>query len=78
MPLNPKDTWYVMVRRSPEGTRTTTHSRSKTFQTEAEAKRFARLKIAEDRSVNAGTINPFSPRRTIAAAEIHRWLEAEA
>jgi hypothetical protein len=80
MALNPKDTWYVAF----DGPRTTTPGKravpriTKTFQTEGDAKEFARLKLAEGRTVNAGTINPYVPKRTVAAAEIHRWLQAEA
>jgi hypothetical protein len=79
MAFNRKHTWYVAFgppHRSPEnraGQRIT-----ETFQTEAEAKQFARLKVAEGRTVNAGTINPHLPRRTIAAADIHGWLDPEA
>ena len=51
------------------------HALRKYFETEAEAKRFARLKLAEGRTVNAGTINPHVPRQWISAADIHRWLK---
>jgi hypothetical protein len=70
-------TWYVtyevprsatsVKRRSPRSTRT--------FETEAEAKTFARKKFEEGLIVNAGTINPYSPRRAIASGSIPCWLE---
>jgi hypothetical protein len=79
MALNPKNTWYVSFNTPPPGTpRYREVLRiTKTFQTEAEAKKFARLKLAEGRIVIAGTINPHVPKRTIATAEIYRWLEMD-
>ena len=74
MALNPKNTWYVSFNTPPPGT---PGRITKTFQTEAEAKKFARLKLAEGRTVIAGTINPHVPKRTIATAEIYRWLEMD-
>ena len=50
---------------------------TETFTNELEAKEFARLKLAEGRTVNAGTINPHVPRQWVAAVEIHRWLETD-
>jgi hypothetical protein len=38
---------------------------SKAFETEAEAKNFARIKFAEG---NAGTINPYSPRQAVVSS----------
>ena len=45
------------------------------FESEADAKAFARTKFEEGLIVNAGTINPHSPRRAIASGSIPRWLE---
>ena len=69
--------WYVtyevprsgtaIKRRSPRSTRR--------FETEAEAKTFARKKFEKGLIVNAGTINPSSPRRAIASDSIPGWLE---
>ena len=70
-------TWYVtfevhkrgtlLRRRSPRATRT--------FETEAEAKDFARAKFNEGLIVHAGTIIPHSPRRTIPSSDIPGWLD---
>ena len=70
-------TWYVtyevprsgtsVKRRSPRSTRT--------FETEAEAKIFAREKFDEGLIVSAGTINPHTPRRAIASGRIPCWIE---
>jgi len=71
--------WYVtfqvrkrgtlLKRRSPRATRT--------FETEAEAKDFARAKFNEGLIVYAGTIIPHRPRRTIPSIDIPAWLDAE-
>jgi hypothetical protein len=70
-------TWYVTfelrkrgglpARRSPRATRT--------FDTETEAKNFARAKFNEGLIVYAGTINPHSPRQVIPSSSIPFWLE---
>jgi hypothetical protein len=71
--------WYVtfqvhkrgtlLKRRSPRATRT--------FETEAEAKDFARTKFNEGLIVYAGTIIPHRPRRTISSSDIPAWLDTE-
>ena len=53
--------------RSPRSTRT--------FETEAEAKNFARAKLAEGVMVYAGTLRPHSHRRSIPWIGITYWLE---
>ena len=70
-------TWYVtfevprtgalVQRRNPRLT--------KTFETEAEARDFARAKFDGGLIVTAGTINPHLPRRAIPSEEIPAWLE---
>src|ERR1700742_5158319 len=69
-------TWFVTFvapkrgvlpkRRSPRITRT--------FETEAEAKDFARERFNEGLSVHAGTPNPSSPRQLIGSGDIPSWL----
>jgi hypothetical protein len=71
-------TWYVtfevpkngtlLLRRNPRLT--------KTFETEAEAKDFARTKFKSGLVVTAGTIIPHLPRRAIPSEEIPAWLES--
>jgi hypothetical protein len=46
-----------------------------TFRTEQEAKAFARAKLAESLNINAGTINPHLPKRTISSAQLLDWLD---
>jgi hypothetical protein len=45
-----------------------------TFQTEAEAKDFARTKFHDGLMVFAGTINPYSPKALISSRELPHWL----
>jgi hypothetical protein len=49
---------------------------TKTFDTEAEARDFARTKFEDGLIVTAGTINPHLPRRAIPSEEIPAWLES--
>ena len=70
-------TWYVTFevqkrgvlprRRSPRATRR--------FETEKEARDFARAKLNEGLTVYAGTINPHLPRQLIPSKRIPSWLE---
>ena len=69
-------TWYVtfevhkggtsLKRRSPRSTRI--------FETEKEAKEFARAKLDQGLIVYAGTLNPHLPRRTIPSNDVLCWL----
>jgi hypothetical protein len=71
--------WYVTFevhkrgvlpkRRSPRLTRT--------FETESEAKNFARAKLREGLIVFAGTINPYVPRQLITSHHIAAWVAEE-
>jgi hypothetical protein len=66
-------TWYVSFD-LPRGRRT--HIRAtETFPNEQEAKNFARAKLVDTPNVTAGTLNPYLPKRTIAATQILKWLE---
>jgi len=70
-------TWYVTFevqkrgvlprRRSPRATRR--------FETEKEARDFARARFNEGLTVYAGTINPHLPRQLISSRSIPSWLE---
>ena len=44
------------------------------FPTEADAKNFARSKLAEADDIAAGTLNPHLPKRVIGPASIAEWL----
>jgi hypothetical protein len=45
-----------------------------TFRNEQDARAFARARLAEGSNVNAGTLNPHLPKRTITSLEILDWL----
>ena len=48
---------------------------TQTFETETEAKDFARAKFDDGLVVTAGTIIPHLPRRAIPSGSIPSWLE---
>lgn len=48
-----------------------------TFETEAEARDFARAKLQEGLIVFAGTINPHAPRKLIPSHDIVAWVAEE-
>ena len=71
-------TWYVTVEVRPGVLpRPRSPRLTSTFETEAEAKNFARTKLREGRIVFAGTINPFTPRRTVPSHVIATWVADE-
>jgi hypothetical protein len=71
--------WYVTFEVQKRGlsTRRRSPRATKTFETEAEAKDFARARFNEGLIVHAGTINPHLPRRTIPSSDIPGWLGDE-
>jgi hypothetical protein len=70
--------WYVTfeVPKSGSLVRRRSPRLTKTFETEADAREFARTKFDEGLIVTAGTINPHIPRRAIPSADIPGWLAA--
>jgi hypothetical protein len=50
---------------------------TKTFKSEIDAKVFAREIVAKGWSATAGTLNPYQPKRTIAAAQIEDWINLD-
>ena len=71
-----KHKWYVsfecnepLLGKRPQARAT------ETFRDEAAAKKYARAKLAEGSSVNAGTLNPHLPKRTITSRQILDWLK---
>jgi hypothetical protein len=69
--------WYVTFEVHKRGTsqRRRSPRATKTFETEREAKEFARAKFNEGLIVHAGTINPHLPRRTIPSGDVPGWLD---
>ena len=71
-------TWYVTVEVRPGVLpRPRSPRLTSTFETESEAKNFARTKLREGRMAFAGTINPFTPRRTVPSHDIAAWMADE-
>ena len=70
-------TWYVTFEVQKRGTLPKRRSprETRTFESEAEARTFAREKFNEGLIVFAGTLNPFLPRRLIPSSEIPAWIE---
>jgi hypothetical protein len=68
-----KGSWYVSFE-LPRGKRKQARA-TETFRSELEAKKFARAKLADALNVSAGTLNPHLPKRTIAPAQLLKWLE---
>jgi len=73
--------WYVTFeirKRSELSKNERSHRKTRTFATEAEAKRFAQQRFREGLVVFAGTINPYSPKRLILFPSIPDWLAGQA
>jgi hypothetical protein len=70
-----KGTWYVSFQSNElVGKRTHVIRGTEIFLNERDAKVFATAKLAEGSIVNAGTLNPHLPKRTIASMQILSWL----
>jgi len=72
-------TWYVtFIRKRGELSKKERSPRvTRTFATEAEAKRFARQRFRDGLVVYAGTINPHSPKRLIVFSAMPDWLAGQ-
>jgi hypothetical protein len=70
-------TWYVTFEVPRSGTLVQRRNPrlTKTFETEAEARDFARAKFEGGLIVTAGTINPHLPRKAVSSEGILAWLE---
>ena len=68
-------TWYVAFEQQMRKRGDTRARATETFPNEREAKKFARAKLVETQKVSAGTLNPHLPKRTIASAQMLKWLE---
>jgi len=45
-----------------------------TFRNEQDAKAFAKARLADSLNINAGTLNPHLPKRTISSKQLRDWL----
>jgi hypothetical protein len=69
-----KAIWYVTFRPKERQGKRVQASEGLSFQTEREAKAFARAKLADGLNVSAGTLNPHQPKRTISSIQLREWL----
>ena len=74
-PKRSKDTWYVSFEPKERVGKRSQARATETFRKEHDAKAFARAKVADGSNVNAGTINPHQPKRTITSTQVINWLE---
>jgi len=75
-PKRSKGTWYVSYECRDRLLRRRSQTRAtETFRNEQEARVFARARLAEGLNVNAGTLNPHLPKRTITSKQILDWLD---
>jgi hypothetical protein len=74
-PKRSKDAWYVSFEPQKRVGKRSQARATETFRNEQDAKAFARAKLAEGSNVNAGTLNPHRPKRTITSIHILDWLK---
>jgi hypothetical protein len=71
-------TWFVSYRRASRAVRSGHARTTDNFESEAEAKSFARTLPAQGSDPNAGTINPLMPKQFFGSAKIKDWLAEPA
>ena len=80
-PLSDSDIWYVSYRANIAARRGDGEHRSvratRRFKAEAEAKRFAEEMIKQGWSAIAGTLNPHTPKKTVASTQILDWISGK-
>jgi endonuclease YncB( thermonuclease family) len=76
--LTDSDIWYVSYRTNIAPKRDDRERRpvraTRKFKAEAEAKQFAQEMIKEGWSAIAGTLNPHTPKKTVASTQILDWI----
>jgi hypothetical protein len=72
------NTWFVSYRLQPRPVRAGHARTSKTFESEAEAKAFARGLPLAVCDITAGTINPHLPKKFYGSASILDWITDDA
>ena len=74
-PKKSKAKWYVSFeRKDRQPGRNHPLREANTFRNEQDAKAFARARLADGLNINAGTINPHLPKRTISSKQLRDWL----
>jgi hypothetical protein len=70
-----KHRWYVSCELKEKAGKRGQSRLTETFRNEQDAKAFARAKLADGLNVNAGTLNPHAPKRTITSKQLVDWLD---
>jgi hypothetical protein len=70
-PKKSKGTWYVSFETQGKFAKLRT---TEPFRNEQEAKAFARAKLTDGSNINAGTLNPYQPKRIITSVQLSDWL----
>ena len=73
-PKRSKDTWYVSCESRERVGKRAQARVTETFRSEPDAKAFATAKLADGLNINAGTLNPHLPKRTISSKQLRDWL----
>jgi hypothetical protein len=74
-PKKSKAKWYVSFeRKDRQPGRNHPLREADTFRNEQDAKAFARARLADGLNINAGTLNPNLPKRTISSKQLRDWL----
>jgi hypothetical protein len=74
-PKKSKAKWYVSYERKDRQLgRNHPLREAETFRNEQDAKAFARARLADGLNINAGTLNPHLPKRTISSKQLRDWL----
>jgi hypothetical protein len=75
-PKKSKAKWYVSFeRKDRQPGRNHSLREADTFRTEQEAKAFAKARLSDSSNINAGTLNPHFPKRTISSKQLRDWLD---
>jgi hypothetical protein len=73
--MRSKGTWYVSFESGDEVSGKRSQARAtETFRNERDAKAFAKAKLTDGSNVNAGTLNPYQPKRIITSVQLSDWL----
>jgi hypothetical protein len=48
--------------------------KTETFRNGQDAKAFAKAKLTDGSNINAGTLNPYQPKRIITSVQLSDWL----
>jgi hypothetical protein len=81
-PRRSKGTWYVSYERKERSYERKERQLGRnhplraadTFRNEQDAKAFAKARLADSLNINAGTLNPHLPKRTISSKQLRDWL----